>query len=68
MRSALNLFLVSLKTPLASPTPGPEFEVEAKTEDYLLQAGRDLLVSKGYRICALMFGVKGLLAYVEKAE
>ena len=68
MRSALKTFLVSLKKPTSSPEPGPDFEVEAKSEDFLLQAGRDLLVAKGYRICALMFGVKGLIAYVEKSE
>lgn len=66
MRSALQLFLVSSATPNAPPEPGAALEVEAKTEDALLQAARALLVSRGHRIRALSFGTKGLVAYVEK--
>jgi len=65
MRSALQLFLVSSATPTALPEPGPTLEVEAKTEDALLQVARELLLAKGYRIRALSFGVKNILAYVE---
>jgi hypothetical protein len=66
MRSALQLFLVSSATPNAPPVPGVVLEVEAETEDALLQAARDLLVSRGHRIRALSFGTKGLIAYVER--
>jgi len=66
MRSPLKLFLVPMDKPSARPEPGPELEVEAKSEDLLLQAARELLVAQGHRICALMFGTKGLIAYVER--
>jgi hypothetical protein len=68
MRSSLRLFFVSAGQPPVPPEPGPELEVEAKTEDELLQVARDLLVSGGDRIRALSFGTKGLIAYVEKTE
>lgn len=41
MRSVLRPVLVSLNKPTSSPEPDPEFQVDAKSEDHLVQTGLD---------------------------
>jgi hypothetical protein len=66
MHSKLHLFVVSPTNPGAPPVPGPILEVEAKTEDALLDEAYALVTSRGECLRALCFGAKGLVAYVEK--
>ncbi|HMA94373.1 MAG TPA: hypothetical protein VKP30_16895 [Polyangiaceae bacterium] len=67
MRSKLHLFHVSSTNVTAPPAPGPILDVEAKSEDALLEAAHALVTSRGERVRALCFGAKGLVAYVEKS-
>jgi hypothetical protein len=68
MRSSLKVFVISKDNPAAAPTTGPELEVEATTEDALLEAARMLLGTRGERIRAICFGSDCILAYVERPE
>ena len=67
MHSKLHVFVVSPSNPTAAPEPGPILDVEAKSEDALLEAAHGLIVSRGERLRALCFGTNGLVAYVDKS-
>lgn len=54
--------------PAAPPEPGPEFSVEARTEDGLLEAARAELASRAQRLRSLSFSLTGLVAYVESHQ
>jgi len=66
MRRTLKLFVIPAGKPAGTPpTPGPELELTASTEDGLLSAAREAIAQRGERVRALSFTPIGLVAYVE---
>ncbi|QRK08547.1 hypothetical protein JQX13_53130 [Archangium violaceum] len=66
MRRVVKVFIIpTQRGPAAPPEPAPEFTVEARTEDGLLDAARTELASRGYRLRSLSFSPTGLVAYME---
>ena len=69
MRRTLKIFVIPTgKPPGTPPEPGPEVELEARTEDGLLAAAHEHLVKRGQRPRALSFTPTGLVAYAEAAR
>jgi len=69
MRRTLKIFVIPAgKPPGTPPEPGPEVELEARTEDGLLAAAHDHLAKRGQRARALSFTPTGLVAYAEAAR
>jgi len=69
MRRTLKIFVIPAgKPPGTPPEPGPEVELEARTEDELLAAAHDLLAKRGQRARAVSFTPTGLVAYAETAR
>jgi hypothetical protein len=68
VKCTLTVFVVPAATGQGPSPPGPptERQLEAKDEDALFRAARQQLVEEGYRIRALSFGSRGLVAYVEE--
>ncbi len=66
MRRTVKVFILPAhRGPAGPPEPGPEFTVEARTEDGLLAAASAELASRGQRLRSLSFSLTGLVAYVE---
>jgi hypothetical protein len=68
MRRSLQVFVILAGKPAGTPPePGPKLDVDAPTYDGLLDAAREALVARDYRIRVLSFTPTGLVAYVEAA-
>ena len=68
MRRTLKVFVLPAgKPPATPPQPGPVLDVEARTEDGLLDAAHAALTARGQRARAVSFTPTGLLAYAEAA-
>jgi len=66
MRRTLKLFVLPAgKPPGTPPEPGPQLDLEAATEDGLLDAARTAVADRGERLRAVSFTTTGLVAYVE---
>ena len=69
MRRTIKLFVIPAgRPPGTPPEPGPEVELEARTEDGLLAAEHDHLAKRGQRPRAVSFTPTGLVAYAEAAR
>jgi hypothetical protein len=69
MRRTLKIFVIPTgKPPGTPPEPGPEIELEARTEDGLLAAAHEHLAKRGQRPRAVSFTPTGLVAYAEAAR
>ena len=66
MRRTLKLFVIPAgKPPGTPPEPGPELELEARSQDGLLSAAHEAIAQRGERLRAVSFTPTGLVAYVE---
>jgi hypothetical protein len=66
MQRAVKVFIIPAhRGPSTPPEPGPEFTVEASTEDGLLDAARTALATRAGRLRSLSFTLTGMVAYVE---
>lgn len=68
VQSVIKVFIIPIhKGPAAPPEPGPEFTIEASTEDGLLEAARAVLAARGGRLRSLSFTPTGMVAYIEES-
>ena len=66
MRRILKTFVIPVGASAGTcPTPGPDVELEASTEDVLLAAAHEAITKQGKRARAVSFTPTGLVAYVE---
>lgn len=66
MRRTMRVFVLPAGATLGSPpTPGPELEVEAPTDDAFYGAAAVALAGRGLRPRAVSFTPTGLVAYAE---
>ena len=69
MQRTVKIFVIpSGRGPAGPPEPASQLVVEAGNTDRLRDAARAKLEVEGYRVRAISFGPKGLVAYVEPAS